>query len=132
MNSYATSSELLDGRKVVVINGGIFLGTTKFYCGTKLIIDDVLIWWSSVACILVYFTCVFKVFKKFRVSFCQDKCHFLLDRVEYVGHDLLPNENCPAKSKFNMIDDWVLPTTDNSLHLFVGLFMFYHRYVPYL
>ena len=52
--------------------------------------------------------------------------------MEYVGHDLLADGNCPAKSKFNMITDWVLPTTGAGLHSFVGLVMFYHRYAPYL
>ena len=105
MASYASSGKLLDGSTVVIKNGNIHLGPTKLYCGTKLIIDDVLIWCSNIACIIVYFQCVCKVFKKFRVSFRQDKCQFFLNRVEYVGHDLLPDGNCPAKSKFNMIDD---------------------------
>ena len=132
MTEYANSNTLLDGSKVVINNGDIYLGSKKLYCGTKSIIDDVLIWCSNIACILVYFECVCKVFRKFRVSFRQDKCHFLLDRVEYVGHDLLSNGNCPAKSKFNMIEDWSLPTTGTGLHSFVGLVMFYHRYAPYL
>ena len=57
---------------------------------------------------------------------------FLLDRVEYVGHDLLADGNCPAQSKFDMIRDWEIPSTGSSLHSFVGLVMFYHRYAPYL
>ena len=31
-----------------------------------------------------------------------------------------------------MIKDWVLPTTGQSLHSFVGLVIFYHNYAPYL
>ena len=99
----------------MVINGDIYLDAKKIYCGTKSIIDDVLIWCSNIACILVYFKCVCKVLKKNRVSFRQDKCHFLPDRVEYVGHNLQANGNCPAKSKFNMINDWMLPTTGTGL-----------------
>ena len=49
-----------------------------------------------------------------------------------MGHELLPEENCPAKSKFNIIDDWILTNTVTYLHLFVGLVMFYRRYAPYL
>ena len=55
-----------------------------------------------------------------------------MDRVEYVGHDLLANGNCPAQSKFDMIRDWETPTTGSGLHSFVGQVMFYHRYAPYL
>ena len=131
MTSYAASDELIDGYKVVVLNGDIFLGTIKLYCGTKSITDDVLIWCSNITYTSILQMRV-KVFKKFIVSFCQDKYHFLLDRVEYVGHDLIPNGNCPVKSKFSMIDDWAVPTTGTSLHSFLGLVMFYHHYATYL
>ena len=132
MASYAVSGKLLDGSTVVIKNDDIHLGLTKLYCGTKSIIDNILIWCSNIECVLVYFQCIYKLFKKLRVSFRQDKYHFLLDRVEYVGRDLLPDGSCPAKSKFNMIDDWVLPTIGTALHSFLGLVMFYHRYAPYL
>lgn len=56
----------------------------------------------------------------------------LLDRLELVGQDLMADGNCPEKSKFNMITDWSLSTTGAGLHSFVGLVMFYDRYVPYL
>ena len=55
-----------------------------------------------------------------------------MDRVEYVGHDLLANGNCPAQSTVNMITDWETPTTGSIIHSFVGLGLFYNRYAPYL
>ena len=83
----------------------LYTGDTKINTGTKTIIDDVLIWSSNLVVIMVYLECVCKVLSKYRVSFRLDKCRFLLNRVEYVGHDLTPVGNCPAKSKFNMIKD---------------------------
>ena len=53
-------------------------------------------------------------------------------RVEYVGHDILQTGNCPAQSKFDMINDWPLPTSGQALFSFVGLVNFYHRYAPYM
>ena len=99
--------------------------------GSKGIIDDILIWSTHQELVLTYFECVCKIFQKYRVSFRLDKCEFLKDRVEYVGHDLTPAGNCPAMSKFDMINDWNLPETGQSLHSFVGLVNFYHNYVPY-
>ena len=99
--------------------------------GSKGIIDDILIWSTNQSLVLIYFECVCKVFQKYRVSFRLDKCEFLKERVEYVGHDLTPSGNCPAMSKFDMINDWNLPETGQSLHSFVGLINFYHHYVPY-
>ena len=66
------------------------------------------------------------------MSFRLDKCHFLLDRVEYVGYNLKADGNCPVQSKFKLITDWKLPTCGSTLHSFVGLVIFYHRYAPYL
>ena len=115
-----------------IVNGDIYIGIKKIYSVTKSIIDDVLIWCSDILCILIYFKCVCHAFQKYRVSFWQDECYFFLDRVEYVGNDLLADGNCPAKSNFNMITDWTLPTTGVGLHSFIGLGMFYHRYASYL
>ena len=64
--------------------------------GSKGIIDDILIWSTDPTLVLTYFECVCKIFQKYRVSFRLDKCQFLNERVEYVGHDLTPAGNCPA------------------------------------
>ena len=96
LREYATSGKLLEGQKVTMLHDEIYLGENKLYSGTKSIIDDILFLSSTIATVLVYFECVCLVFQKYRVSFRQDKCHFLLDRVEYVGHDLFANGNCPA------------------------------------
>ena len=47
-------------------------------------------------------------------------------------HDLTPDGNYPTANKFNLIRDWVLPLSGQSLHSFVGLVIFYHNYAPYL
>ena len=60
------------------------------------------------------------------------KCEFLKERVEYVGHDLTSQGNCPAQSKFELIHDWPLPENGQSLHSFIGLLNFYHKYLPYM
>ena len=78
-----------------------------------------------------YFEYAYRVFHKYRVSFRQYKCHFLIGRVEYVVRDLLADGNCPAKSKFKIIDNLKLPP-GGSLYSFVGLVSFYHRYATYL
>ena len=61
MAMFASSGDLLDGCRVTMKNGDIFLENTKLYSGTKSIIDDVLIWCSNIACILEYFRCVCRV-----------------------------------------------------------------------
>jgi len=56
---------------------------------------------------------------------------FFKSRVEFVGHDLTASGNCPAQSKFNLIQDWPLPTHGTVLLSFIGLCSFYSRYSPW-
>ena len=132
MESYSLSGENVDDKTVEMRNVHIHLDSDKLYSETKTITDDVLIWCSNITCILKYFECMCRIFQKYMVSFRQDKCHFLLDSVEYVGHDLLSNGNSLTQFKFNMITNWTLPFTDSNLHSFVRLVTFYQLYAPYL
>jgi hypothetical protein len=127
-----TKKHTIGNQKVVLKSDGTTLvGTKTVSTGSKVIIDDILIWSNNLEMILLYFECICRVFVKYRVSFRLDKCEFLKNRVEYVGHDLMPSGNCPAKSKFNLISDWKLPTTGTALHSFVGLVNFYAKYCPF-
>ena len=130
--SYSLSGEKVDGKKVHIHNGNVHLDSNRLYSNTQSMIDNILVWSNTIKCILKYFECMCRVFQKYRVSFRQDKCHFLLDRKEYVGHNLLPNGKFPAQSKFYMINNWTLPLTSSNLHNFVGLVTFYLQYAPYL
>ena len=49
-----------------------------------------------------------------------------------MGHDILCKGNCPAKSKFGMINDWPFPMLGQSLYSFIGLVNFYRCYAPYM
>ena len=121
------------GEEVVVTTTmEIYVGSVKVVSGTIIVIDDILLWCSNVLLIRIYLECICKMFRKYRVSFCLDKCDFFKPRIEYVGHDVTNDGNCTASSKFNMINDWVIPEPVESLFSFIGLINFYHRYAPYM
>ena len=132
MSNLAASNASIDGQVVSIIDDDISLDKVKLTLGTKTIIDDILIWYTNLAAILLYLECVCKVFQKYPVSFRLDKCRFLQNRVEYFGHDLTPSGNCPTKSKFELITNWPIPTSGSALHSFIGLVVFYFHYAPYL
>ena len=104
---------------------------TNIVCDDRIIIDDILLFSNHIPTLLHYFSCVAQVFTKFRLSFKLGKCDFLKERVEYVGHDLTANGNCPAASKFSLLQDWPLPPHGISLLSFIGLCCFYNRYCPW-
>ena len=60
----------------------------------------------------------------------MEKYDFLKERIEYVGYDVTEDVNCPAQSKFDLINDWKLPTNGQALLSFIGSVDFYHRYDP--
>ena len=72
-------------------------------CNDKITIDDILLYSNHVPSLFHYLSCVIQVFTKYRLSFKLTKCDFFIPRVEFVGHDLTTNGNCPAKSKFDLI-----------------------------
>ena len=109
----------------------ISINNNKLVIGSKVIIDDILAFANILEYLMLYVDCICVVFKKYRVSFQLKKCDFLKERVEYVGHDLLADGNCPAQSKFDLIQKWELPQQGPSLHSFIGLLNFYHKYIPY-
>ena len=107
---------------VLLAENIVTIGDKRLIFGSKTIIDDVLLWCDVKELILIYFRCVYGIFRKYRVSFWLDKCEFLKPRVEYVGHDILCQGNYPAQSKFNLINDWPVPTPEK-----ISLFFHRHR-----
>lgn len=124
------SMSTIDNLPINVTNNKIHINNEEEVIDSKIIIDDILLFSTRISLLLIYLDCVCTVFQKYRCSFQLKKCEFFKDRVEYVGHDILSDGNCPAQSKFDMINNWPLPSTGSQLHSFIGLINFYHKYHP--
>ena len=107
------------------------LTSCKIAHGSKIVIDDILLYSTNVYTLLRYFACVARVFVRYRLSFKLSKCKILSPRVEYLGHDLTARGNCPAQSKFNLLTDWTLPDHGTPLSAFIGLCAFYSGFSPW-
>lgn len=59
-----------------------------------------------------------------------DKCHFVVQRVEYLGVVLTPNGVEMDPKKVSTITSWPVPTSPRELHRFVGFCNFYRRFIP--
>jgi hypothetical protein len=104
------------------------------HTGDRMIIDNILLFairLHSLSNYLEYHVLVIYQ-NKYRLPLKLNKCDFLKDRVEYVGHGLNSNGNCPSKSRFEMITNWPLPATSQALHSLIQLCNVYHKYCPWL
>ena len=54
------------------------------------------------------------------------------EKKEYVDHDITSEVNCPAQSKFDIINYWKLPVTGKYLFSIVVLINLYYWFAPYL
>ena len=96
---------------------------------SRQIIDDGLMWSYDPFTLLKFFACLCEIYVKYRLSFNGKKCDFFLDRFEWMGNDITANGNSPAISKFDLVRDWTLPTTGDSLLSFCGFIGFYSKYI---
>jgi hypothetical protein len=54
-----------------------------------------------------------------------------MKRFEYTGHDITVEGNTPASSKYDMVQQWPLPSTAKSVLSFVSMCSFYQWFVPW-
>ena len=125
------------GEEEIELDGGMPVIKSKMkndnrmhISGSRTIIDDIILWSTARLLVLILFECVCRVFLKHRVSFNFKKCEFFAERFEYVGHDILPQGNTTAKSKYKLVNAWTLPRTGDNLHSFVSFCNFYAKFSP--
>ena len=115
----------IGGKPVCVTEANdIYVSNRKTYSGSRGILYNILAYSANLELILIYFEYIWKVFNKYRVSFKLDKCEFLKNRVELVGHYILDNGLCPSQSKSYMINDWTLTSTGQVIEWLYRLYQF--------
>ena len=130
-------SPIMDDIKVIkkqltetVMRQYMAVGSKSHVTGSKVIIDDVILHSTSISLLLLLYECYLRVYIKYRQSFRFDKCRFLSERFEFVGHDITHLGNTTARSKYGLLSQWQLPTTGDGLHSFISLINFYNRFCP--
>ena len=78
---------------------------SKIVHGSRIVIDDILLYSTNIHPLIRDFSCVARVFFRYRLSFKLSKCKFFNPRVEYLGYDLTSRGNCPAQSKFDLLKE---------------------------
>ena len=79
--------------------------------GTRIIIDDLLIYADSLENALVMLDVICKVAEHYCVTWKLKKTHFFYDKIEFVGVDVSIHGNQPASSKAAVLQTWKDPVT---------------------
>jgi hypothetical protein len=98
--------------------------------GSTVIVDDVIAYARNILVLLAYFKAMLMTLEHHRVAVTLRKCRFLPSRAEFVGMDLLPHGNSLASSKYKAIKYLTRPLTFGDLHMLIGLFGFYSKWIP--
>ena len=97
--------------------------------GSKVIVDDVLLYGRTADQLLRYFRTVLDVLKHHRATINLKKCKFMRDRCEFVGVDIVAGGNKPAESKYAAFEALGRPNTFGDLRMLIGLFGFYSKHL---
>ena len=69
-------------------------------CGSKVIVDNVLVFRRDPDSLLQYFRVVLEVLKHHHATIKLQKCKWFRDQCEFMGVDVKSNGNSPAESKY--------------------------------
>jgi hypothetical protein len=97
--------------------------------GSKVIVDDVLLFASCVMTLLAYFRIVLQTLKHYSATLKLKKTNFLAKHVEFVGVDVNQDGNSPAESKYAAFRKIPAPETWADLLMLVGMFGFYSKWI---
>ena len=105
--------------------GGLISDTTN----TRIIIDDIVSWSSKEEFALAYIRCQLQVCQAYRLSLNLLKSHFFPRRFEFVGINVSPDGNRPAKSKHGLLTSWPAPEFVRDVAKFIGFAQFYSCFI---
>lgn len=93
-------------------------------------LDDILIYSNSYDEHVHHVQLVLERIKGAGLPLDVDKCHFIVQRVDYLGIILTPDGVEMDPKKLDTILQWPTPSSPRELHRFVGFCNFYRRFIP--
>ena len=93
-------------------------------------LDDICIFTETANQMLDCIELVFSHLKEFTLKIKPKKSHFFQTSITFLGHILSADGVSPNLEKVAKIKDWPTPKTPKEVHSFIGLALFYHRFIP--
>ena len=95
-------------------------------------IDDILIWSNTVNELNTHLKLVIERLAKFNVKLNLSKCQWFVQEVKYLGHELSASGISPNQEKVRAIAQAPAPKNVTQLKAFIGMIMFYSKFMPNL
>jgi hypothetical protein len=111
------------GSHQVTVTDCDLMKTARF--GTKVVVDNVLLYDNCVQYLLLLWRCSLQVFIHHRASIKLKKCCTMPDALEFMGISLSREGNIPAHSKSPTYEALVRPAAISDIHYIKGLFSWY-------
>jgi len=97
---------------------------------TTAYIDEILIFSRSIEEHKSHLNLVLKKLETIGLSINKDKCHFLKDKINFLGYEISKDGICPPESRVNALNDIKTPTNQKEIQSILGMFGFYQRCIP--
>lgn len=95
-------------------------------------IDDVLVWGKSIEELHAIMEGVLERLLSFNVKVNFEKCQWFVDKVKYLGHIITREGIKPNREKLQAIIDAPIPKNVSELKSFLGMIMFYSKFMKNL
>ena len=96
---------------------------------STIIVDDVLLYTTSMKHMHILLTEVCTVARQYHLTWKLKKCQWFPQTIEFVGVDLTPQGNTPAKSKQKLLKEWKHIQTPRDIMSFIGFVIFNLRWI---
>ena len=114
--------------KVLAISSGVPIGNTT---NTHIIINNIVSHSSKKEIALAYIRCQLPVCPAYHLSLNLLKNHFFPKRFKFVGINVSPDRNCPAKSEHGLLKSWPSLEFVRGVAKFIGFAQFYSCFIHY-
>ncbi|GBG61754.1 hypothetical protein CBR_g23268 [Chara braunii] len=91
--------------------------------------DDILVYRRTLEDHLEHLRRVLETLRRAKYKVNRDKCEFVRQELEYLGHFVTPEGISPLSDKIQAIQEWPKPKTVTNVRSFLGLADYYQRFI---
>lgn len=92
-------------------------------------LDDIIIFGKSIEQHNERLRSVMQRIRESGLKLSPGKCHFLKDKIAYLGHVISSKGISTDESKIDKVKNWPVPKTEEELHTFIALAGYYRRFI---